>query len=182
MGGGHTGPMPEWQRKVLRDNRDDLTHDLDVNDVINHMIQENILTRHMQENVMSKPTPIEKTEAFLDLLPRRGEKAFWTFLNALEETYEHLYLKMKPAIDREIQRVGHESEIYEDLVFTPPEYTEPCILGPPSQFDHPQSYVTPIVGRQGDHGSRTKEVNPTLEITTDVMGDVVEEYSKQGKH
>ena len=182
MGGGQAGSMPEWQRKILRDNRKVLAHDLEVNEILNHMIQENILTRQMQENIRSKQIPAEKTETFLDLLPKRGENAFWTFLKALKETHEHLYEMIQKGIDEETKRDAHESEIYEDLDFSTVDFKEYRTEGPPSQFEYPQSYITPIVSHQGDSSAHNREVNPTVEVITDVTGEVVEEYNKDGRY
>ncbi len=69
------GTMPEWQRRILRDNRETLTKNLDVKFISNYLIQEGVLTPEMWEEVKSKPTRIESTEALLDMLPSRGDKA-----------------------------------------------------------------------------------------------------------
>ena len=183
MGGGqHEARMPDWQRRILQENRGDLASDLDVNYIMNYMIQNNILTTAMYETVMSNPTTIAKTGAFLDLLPTRGEKAFSTFLEALENTYPHLHQTLKTAVDAERERrMNMESEIYEYLDINMFEYTEPSQTEPLTQFDHPQSYVTPVVYHQGDSGLHNREVHPTVEVTADVQGDVVEKRSRQGK-
>ena len=183
MGGGeHQVRMPEWQRRILRENRNDLASDLDVNYIMNDMIQNNIFTTDMCQSVMSNPTTVAKTEAFLDALPSRGEKAFSTFLDALEKVYPHLHQALKTAADAERERrMNTESAIYEEVEIETSAYLEPTQTVPLTQLDHPQSYVTPIVGHQGDSGLHNREVHPTVEITADVQGDVVERRSKQGK-
>ena len=183
MGGGqHEARMPDWQRRILRENRDDLASDLDVTYIMNYMIQHNIFTTAMHETIISHPTTIAKTEAFLDLLPSRGEKAFATFMRALEKNYSHLHQTLKTASDAERERrMNMESEIYEELDINMYENSEPSQTKPLTQFDYPQSYVTPVVCHQGDSGLHNREVHPTVEVTADVQGDVVEKRSRQGK-
>ena len=183
MGGGqHDTRMPDWQRRILLENRHDLVTDLNVTYIMNYMIQNNIFTTDMQETIMSNPTTFSRTEAFLDLLPSRGEKAFGAFLGTLEKTYPHLHQTLKEAVDAERERrINMESEIYEDLDINLFEYTEPSQTEPLTQFDHPQSYVTPIVSHQGDSGLHNREVHPTVEVIADVQGEVVEKRSRQGK-
>ena len=183
MGGGqHETRMPDWQRRILRENRNDLASDLDVNYVMNYMIKNNIFTTAMYETVMSHSTTIARTEAFLDLLPSRGEKAFGTFMGALENTYPHLHQTLNTAVEAERERrMNHtESAIYEEVYTDSSGYLEPSQTVPLTQFDHPQSYVTPLVSHQGDAGLHNREVYKTVEVTEDVQGDVVEKRSRHG--
>ena len=183
MGGGqHDTRMPDWQRRILQDNRRDLVTDLNVTYIMTYMIQHNIFTTDMHETIMSNPTTFSRTEAFLDLLPSRGEKAFSTFLITLEKTYPHLHQTLKEAVDADRERrMNMESEIYEELDINMYENSEPSQTKPLTQFDYPQSYVTPVVSHQGDSGLHNREVHPTVEVTADVQGDVVEKRSRQGK-
>ena len=136
----------------------------------------------MHETIMSNPTTFSRTEAFLDLLPSRGEKAFGTFLITLEKTYPHLHQTLKIAVDAERERrMNMESEIYEELDINMYENSESSQTKPLTQFDYPQSYVTPVVSHQGDSGLHNREVHPTVEVIADVQGDVVEKRSRQGK-
>ncbi|XP_035698322.1 LOW QUALITY PROTEIN: uncharacterized protein LOC118431310 [Branchiostoma floridae] len=84
-------PMSQRCRDILIDNRMSIIEDLDVKDVLEYLFQERVLTERMMDEI--KAIPEEKRQdrvaELLDIVPRRGDRAFWIFCEALEE-YPHL--------------------------------------------------------------------------------------------
>ena len=83
--------MPEDYRRVLRINRVDLVNDLLVDDVLPYLFAKFVFDSDHLELIRAEKTDKRKAEKLLDLLPRRGEQAFGHFLDALKDSYPHLY-------------------------------------------------------------------------------------------
>ena len=85
------GPMPEHYRNVLRIKRVDLVNDLLVDDVLNYLFEKLVFDSDHLQLIHAEKTDKRKAEKLLDLLPKRGERAFGHFLDALRDPYPHLY-------------------------------------------------------------------------------------------
>lgn len=78
--------MDPAHRAVLRRNRRFLSAELQVSDsIVPLLFQEEILTEAQVEHIESQATNTQKTLRLLELLPRRGPRAFRCFLRALDD-------------------------------------------------------------------------------------------------
>ena len=77
-------PMEERERKILRSIRVDLVEDMDAREVLRHM--PNVFSLDEEDQIKSPGnTRRVQCETFLDILPRRGAKAYDIFKRALKE-------------------------------------------------------------------------------------------------
>ncbi|XP_034434775.1 death domain-containing protein CRADD isoform X1 [Hippoglossus hippoglossus] len=78
--------MDPAHRAVLRRNTRFLSAELQVSDsIVPLLFQEEILTEAQVEHIESQTTNTRKTRRLLELLPRRGPRAFRCFLRALDD-------------------------------------------------------------------------------------------------
>eukprot|EP00112_Aurelia_sp_Birch-Aquarium-sp1_P014869 Seg3242.2 transcript_id=Seg3242.2/GoldUCD/mRNA.D3Y31 product=Caspase-3 protein_id=Seg3242.2/GoldUCD/D3Y31 len=77
--------MEEKHRKLLRSNRMDLVRDMDGERVASFLYSSEILSEEDRELVNAETTPQRKNEKLLDILPKRGGKAFAAFCDTLRE-------------------------------------------------------------------------------------------------
>ena len=75
--------MDDKHKNVLKKVRDRLVQDMDPNEVLLNMGDSLVLSTNDEEEIMSKETRREKCMALLEILPRRGEKAYDSFKKAL---------------------------------------------------------------------------------------------------
>ncbi|XP_052760721.1 caspase-3-like [Mya arenaria] len=78
--------MEKAQKTALRKCRVQLVTDLQIKDVYDFIDKYQLLTPIMLEQLKAKESRPDQVRAFLDLLPRRGPKAFNTFLQILLES------------------------------------------------------------------------------------------------
>jgi len=76
-------PMDDTHRKILRSVRKELVNSMNVCEVLLHMTH--VFNERDEKEIKSKSTIHEQCETFLDILPRRGEKAYRSFTEALYE-------------------------------------------------------------------------------------------------
>ena len=89
--------MQEAHRDAIRHNRLRLIREMSPLPVIQRLTQLNILTDIQCESIMAKPTAHEKNAAILDIVPRKGPKAFQKFCQALSASGgHHLRLLIEP--------------------------------------------------------------------------------------
>jgi len=75
--------MDEKQRNIIRIRRVELARDMEPRQLIHHMAD--VLTPTDEEEIKAIATRWGQCEKLLDVLPRRGEKAFDSFVKALKE-------------------------------------------------------------------------------------------------
>lgn len=91
--------MEKKQRDLLRRNRVTLVQDLEATQLLNFLHQEDGgLGENDLETIKAQPTRTARAEKLLDILPRRGPKAFDIFCRALANTdgQHHLVDLLKP--------------------------------------------------------------------------------------
>jgi transcription initiation factor IIE alpha subunit len=81
----------------LREMRVELVSNLDVRVVIDHLLQEGIITSDDYERIRRKEIRSDSVRELLDLLPTRGPRAFDVFVTALktDKTYSWLVDKLQ---------------------------------------------------------------------------------------
>ncbi len=77
--------MLKSHRKILLKNRVDLVRDLEPNDLVNFLYQDDILSENDVELLKAESTRKKRAEMFLDLIPRKGPKAFDAFIESLRQ-------------------------------------------------------------------------------------------------
>ena len=89
--------MEKKHRDILRRKRVQLVDDLEPKQLLNYLLQEEALTDNDAETIKVEPTRSSQAEKLLDILPRRGPKAFGVFCDALESSVgqRHLVLLLK---------------------------------------------------------------------------------------
>ncbi|XP_011667584.1 uncharacterized protein LOC100892318 isoform X1 [Strongylocentrotus purpuratus] len=90
-------PMTKQHRQIFEKSAPYLLDDLDTDDVLPLLLRDEVITAADAEKVNKKSTRKEKVDALLDILPRRGDTAYASFLDSLKETpgSVHLYESMK---------------------------------------------------------------------------------------
>ena len=78
--------MEKKHRDLLRRNRVTLVQDLEALRLLNYLFQEGTLSENDLDTVKAEKTRSAQAEKLLDILPRRGKKAFDVFCHALENT------------------------------------------------------------------------------------------------
>ena len=77
--------MDDKHRSLLRSNRMDLMRDLDGERVASYLYAQDVFSEEDKEIVNAELTPQRKNEKLLDILPKRGAKAFNIFCDILRE-------------------------------------------------------------------------------------------------
>lgn len=77
--------MEEKHRNLLRSKRMDLVRDMDGDRISSHLYSQDIFSEEDKELVNAETTPQRKNEKLLDILPKRGDKAFNVFCDTLKE-------------------------------------------------------------------------------------------------
>lgn len=78
--------MDKKHKQLLRKNRITLAQDLEATQLLNYLFQEEGLSENDLESIKAEKTRRTQAEKLLDILPRRGPKAFDIFCRALADT------------------------------------------------------------------------------------------------
>ena len=91
--------MEKRHKDLLRKNRVGLVEDLDPMSLLSYLFQEQTLSENDVELIKAEKTRSSQAEKLLDVVPKRGPKAFDTFCRALERTdgQGHLVALLKSA-------------------------------------------------------------------------------------
>ena len=82
--------MDALHRNNLRYCRSRIVEDLNVVDIIDHLIENDVVDEETQERIMGERTRKAQARALLDSLPSRGHRAYKVFLESLRENYSWL--------------------------------------------------------------------------------------------
>lgn len=76
--------MSDHHRAVLRRNRVFLLKNVMINDLLfDHLQEDNIITEDMREYIFNNTTTRRRIGELLDIIPKRGPKAYECFIKAL---------------------------------------------------------------------------------------------------
>ena len=81
--GINLGEMDDKHRKILRRQRSNLLRDLQVMKLLPRL--HSVLDTDDEEEVKAEPTRGEKVDKLLNILPKKGPKAFDVFVKGLQE-------------------------------------------------------------------------------------------------
>ena len=98
--------MEKSSRNILRRCRQKIVDDLDVTDVLDHLLANEVVNEEQMEEIFSRPTRVARARCLLDVLVKRGPnllqffpvinlltpgpKAFPVFLDSLRDNYSWL--------------------------------------------------------------------------------------------
>ncbi|MBN3325089.1 CLCN1 protein, partial [Atractosteus spatula] len=95
------GMLP-YHREALRRCSVALCKDLVIDELVQHLLSDSILTESMAESIMADKTSFQRNRALLSLLPKRGPQAFESFCTALRETeQQHLESLLRDRAERQ---------------------------------------------------------------------------------
>ena len=83
-------PMGNKQRSILRTVKQGLVEDMDPEEVLLKMTDTQVFTTRDEAEIKANPTREKKCEIFLEILPRKGAKAYDSFITALKGHQPHL--------------------------------------------------------------------------------------------
>ena len=84
--------MEKAHRKQLLVKRLEFVKDLEPNDISGYLFQDGIITENDKEMIEAQQTRRERVEYLMDLLPRKGPKAFMKFCDVLTKSVMYEYL------------------------------------------------------------------------------------------
>ncbi|CAL1594926.1 unnamed protein product [Knipowitschia caucasica] len=79
-----------WATKILKQNRQKILNELDVNSVLPYLVYEKVFSLGEYKEILSQDTSKKRTEKFLDHLSCKSPAAFCSFCSVLEEVHPHL--------------------------------------------------------------------------------------------
>lgn len=88
--------MNDEHREILRKKRDKFLKDLDAKRAASKLYSRGIFSEEDKDEVNAKKTNYQQREEVLDILPRKGPKAFLVFCDILHEIAEHLEAELRP--------------------------------------------------------------------------------------
>ena len=83
-------PLCDEDRKILNGAKRNLVMDMDAEDVLLYMAADNVFTAAEEDRIKTKPTRAEKNEQMLEILPRKGTKAYEIFKKVLQKVHPPL--------------------------------------------------------------------------------------------
>ncbi|XP_056120972.1 tight junction protein ZO-1 isoform X6 [Rhinichthys klamathensis goyatoka] len=129
----------KWVAKVLKQNREMILKELDVNKVLPYLVYDKVFSLGEYKEILGQDSSRRRAELFLDHLSQKGPCAFNAFCSVLEEVCPHLLTcflldwddgsaggnkkqgQTKPALSQE----NALSKGQEDTVCFSPMYTDP---------------------------------------------------------
>uniref|UniRef100_A0A670K174 Caspase 2 n=1 Tax=Podarcis muralis TaxID=64176 RepID=A0A670K174_PODMU len=86
--------MQKCHQEALKKNRVSLAKQLVLKELMEHLIEKDVITEAMMEMIQGKSGSFSQNIEFLNLLPKRGPKAFSAFCEALQETKQQHLVEM----------------------------------------------------------------------------------------
>ena len=82
--------MDAEYRNILRNCRKELVKDMEPNKVLRQMVDPHLFTTEDEHEVKAEKTRHERCEKFLDMLVRKGARAYEIFKETIKEVHPHL--------------------------------------------------------------------------------------------
>lgn len=133
--------MNKKHKDILQKNQSFLVNNLTVSaveDICDRLLQDQILTPGSKDTILNQtPRPQQQTRELLSNLPKRGPKAFSSFINALNETGNEFIVKELLEGERKtVSAVHDEPPAFPDW----PDLTKKCSLPKDIQKTTEDSY------------------------------------------
>ena len=68
--------MEKSYKNILRRSRQKIVDDLDVTDVLDHLLSKEVVNEEQMEEILSRPTRVARVRCLLDILVKRGSH-YW---------------------------------------------------------------------------------------------------------
>ncbi|KAJ0069159.1 hypothetical protein NL108_003070 [Boleophthalmus pectinirostris] len=140
-----------WAVKILKQNRQKILNELDVNTVLPYLVYEKVFSLGEYKEILSQDTRQKRTEMFLDCLSAKGPAAFCSFCSVLEEVHPHLLtcflLDGQDGVLGRAKKGGLPVPLnnqVEQPVCFPPLYTDPL-------FDSRRALCVRVVLSEAEH-------------------------------
>ncbi|XP_059843728.1 death domain-containing protein CRADD isoform X1 [Hypanus sabinus] len=104
--------MEPKQRRILRRLRLELADQLRVEQLVQYLYQERVVSQNFLEELEAEPVSVRRTLKLLDYLPGRGPRAFAAFIESLRDEFPWLCRRL----EEEEERAEDEPEPPEDDV------------------------------------------------------------------
>ncbi|XP_048360461.1 caspase-2 isoform X2 [Sphaerodactylus townsendi] len=151
--------MWKCHQEALKRNRVSLAKQLVLKELLEHLIEQDVITMEMVEIIQAKDGSFSQNVEFLNLLPKRGPKAFLAFCEALRETkqqhLEEMLLSAIPNQSNGTARLNHNFE--ESLLFPVPESG---ILQKKSRLNNEEQMDYSVDNGDGPHYPQVKPCTP----------------------
>ncbi|XP_061773293.1 tight junction protein ZO-1-like isoform X10 [Nerophis ophidion] len=85
-----TKQKTRWAAKILKQHRQKLLSELDVNTVLPYLVYDKVFSLGEYKEILGQDSNKKRTEIFLDRLSSKGPAAFCSFCSVLEEVCPHL--------------------------------------------------------------------------------------------
>ncbi|XP_069383846.1 tight junction protein ZO-1 isoform X9 [Paralichthys olivaceus] len=85
-----TRKKKRWANKILKQNRQKILSELDVNTVLPYLVYDKVFSLGEYKEILGQESSKKRTEIFLDHLSLKGPAAFYSFCSVLEEVCPHL--------------------------------------------------------------------------------------------
>ncbi|KAM9754032.1 tight junction protein 1 isoform 5-T5 [Menidia menidia] len=85
-----TRKKKRWAAKILKEHRQQILSDLDVNAVLPYLVYNKVFSLVEYKDILEQESNRRRTEVFLDHLSSKGPSAFCSFCSVLEEVCPHL--------------------------------------------------------------------------------------------
>ncbi|XP_035013518.1 tight junction protein ZO-1 isoform X2 [Hippoglossus stenolepis] len=85
-----TRKKKRWANKILKQNRQKILSELDVNTVLPYLVYDKVFSLGEYKEILGQESSKKRTEIFLDHLSSKGPAAFCSFCAVLEEVCPHL--------------------------------------------------------------------------------------------
>ena len=83
-------PMDDEHRKILRGCREELEKDMEPEKVLRQMVDPHLFKTEDEDEVKAEKTRHKQCEKLLDMLARKGARAYEIFVKTLKNVHPHL--------------------------------------------------------------------------------------------
>ncbi|XP_059843729.1 death domain-containing protein CRADD isoform X2 [Hypanus sabinus] len=92
--------MEPKQRRILRRLRLELADQLRVEQLVQYLYQERVVSQNFLEELEAEPVSVRRTLKLLDYLPGRGPRAFAAFIESLRDEFPWLCRRLEEEEER----------------------------------------------------------------------------------
>ena len=108
-------PMSNRCRVILRKSRRFLVQDLDLG-IVDYLVSELIITQDDEERIAAEKVNSDKARKLLELLARKGQRAYNVFVRVLKERQKYLYDNVR-AVESQSDQDKPRGRHWQTLIF-----------------------------------------------------------------
>ncbi|KAG8430058.1 hypothetical protein GDO86_018561 [Hymenochirus boettgeri] len=104
------GGMEKHHKNALMKLRIHLLQEMVIEELVEHLVSSEVLTPAMHDDIMTRRTALTKNVTLLNLLPRRGPRAYEEFCKALCATGQrHLAQELEKKVKHQGNSITHQA-------------------------------------------------------------------------